>query len=158
MVCHCFQVTRDTIREAIMLNRLETIEDITNFTKAGGGCGDCHPELTELLKESWEKLRLQEAGQNLPQGAEEFPVRAEDEKQRELLSRIQDVLDNDIARALRTDGGDIELVRFNDNRVYVRLTGSCASCLASDATIKGWVENQLQEQVSKDLEVIEVKT
>ena len=36
MVCHCYQVTRDTIRNAIMQNRLETVEDVTDYTKAGG--------------------------------------------------------------------------------------------------------------------------
>ena len=158
MVCHCYQVTRDTIRNAIMSNRLQSVEDITNFTKAGGGCGDCHHDLQELLDECWRKLRLEEAGENLPQGAEEFAACEETPAEQDLISRIQELLDNDIARALHTDGGDIELVRVNENRVYVRLTGACAACLASDATIKGWVENQLRENVREDLEVIEVKS
>ena len=38
----------------------------------------------------------------------------------------------------------------------MRLTGSCAACKASDATIKGYVEAQLREFVRDDLEVIEV--
>ena len=70
--------------------------------------------------------------------------------------RIQELLANDIAVALRNDGGDIEFVRFQDNQVFVRLTGACAACRASDATIKGYVEAQLREFVDEDLEVIEV--
>jgi NifU-like protein len=157
MVCHCFQVTRDTIRHAIRENRLETIEDITNYTKAGGGCQDCHPELQEILREMWEKMRLEEAGENLPQGLQEFPPRQEDPVRRQWLEKVQEVLREEIAPALRRDGGDIELVRFHDNRVFVRLTGACAACRASEATIKDWVESQLREHISEDLEVIEVK-
>jgi NifU-like protein len=158
MVCHCYQVTRDTIRNAVLENRLETVEDITNFTKAGGGCGDCHHDLEEILRETWEKIRLAEAGQNLPQGAQEFLPRAEDPEQQERIARIREVLEEEIAPALRRDGGDIELVRCSDVRVFVRLTGACAACRASEATIKDWVESQLREHVSEDLEVIEVKT
>ena len=49
-------------------------------------------------------------------------------------------------------------MRFRDNKVFVRLTGNCAACLASEATLKGYVEEQLREHVRADLEVIEVKT
>ncbi len=157
MVCHCFQVTRDTIRQAIRENRLETVEDITDYTKAGGGCQDCHPELQEILREMWQKIRLEEAGENLPQGAQEFPPRQEDPAKRRWLEKVQEVLREEIAPALRRDGGDIELVRFHDNRIFVRLTGACAACRASEATIKDWVESQLREHISEDLEVIEVK-
>ncbi len=54
-----------------------------------------------------------------------------------LVARIRGVLAEDIAPALRNDGGDIEFVRYRAHRVYVRLTGACAACRASDATIKG---------------------
>ena len=57
---------------------------------------------------------------------------------------------------LQSDGGDIELVRCQDNRIFVRLTGNCAACRASDATIKGYVEAQLREFIDESIEVIEV--
>ena len=81
-----------------------------------------------------------------------------DLEQQTMTARIQDVLSTDIASALRRDGGDIELVRVADKRVYVRLTGACAACRASDATIEGWVEQQLRLHVDEELEVIEVKS
>jgi len=159
MVCHCYQVTRDTVRNAIMQNHLETVEEITDYTKAGGGCGDCHHDLEELLRECWEKIRLGDS-EPVPVVTELQTSLAVDESdpERDLVLKIKEVLENDIARALRTDGGDIELVRFRDNRVYVRLKGACAACRVSDVTIQDWVESQLREQVREDLEVIEVKT
>jgi NifU-like protein len=160
MLCHCYQVTRDAVREVIMQNRLETIEDVTNYSKAGGGCGDCHHDIQNLLDECWEKLRLEApAPAQRPAPLPELsPLREAEEGDHATLLKIQDLLDTEIARALRTDGGDIELIRFRDNRVYVRLTGNCAACRASEATIKGWVESQLREHVREDLEVIEVKS
>ena len=163
MLCNCYQVTRDTVREAILQNGLETVEDVTNFTKAGGGCGDCHHDIQHLLDERREKLT--QAGPDevsAPVVQIEDGLAASDDRQRveqhELVREIQEVLENDIAVALRNDGGDIELVRVRDDKVFVRLTGTCAACRASDATLKGWVEAQLREHVRDDLEVIEVKT
>ena len=49
ILCHCFQVTKDTVRDAIFNHRLEDIEDVTNFTKAGGGCSACHEGIEEIL-------------------------------------------------------------------------------------------------------------
>jgi NifU-like protein len=163
MLCHCFQVTRDTVREAILNNRLETVEDVTNYTKAGGGCGDCHGEIGELLAETWQAIRARD------EGSEQKPVvqllngvaDASDQQraeEAETLARIQEVLTNDIAVALRNDGGDIELVRYRDGKVFVRLTGNCAACRVSDVTISDYVQEQLRQLVREDLQVVEVKT
>ncbi len=145
LICHCYQVTRDTIREAVMQNRLRTIEDVTHYTKAGGGCTTCHPEIQHILDECWQELERQGNGHGPRDHAHE------------MAERIREVIENDIGPALRTDGGDIELVEVRGRDVLVRLVGACASCPASQATIKGWVEAQLREHVGEDLEVIEVK-
>ena len=148
-ICHCFQVSRETIVKTIRQYRLREIEDVTHYTKAGGGCTSCHHDIRHLIEEVWQELEAAPAG--LVQV--ELPA-ADDERSRQ----IREVLENDIARALRTDGGDIELVAIRGRRVHVKLTGACASCPSSGATIKGWVEQQLREHVSPDLEVVEEKS
>lgn len=55
IVCKCFSVTDKKIIRAIKENNLKTVEEVTNYTKAGGGCGNCKPEIEKLLKEVWEK-------------------------------------------------------------------------------------------------------
>jgi len=145
LVCQCFQVTRETIRDVVMQNRLRTIEDVTHYTKAGGGCTSCHPEIQQIIDECWEKLEREDGHAVAIEHAHE------------LAGRVREVIENDIGPALRTDGGDIELVAVRGRDVLVRLVGACASCPASQATIKGWVESQLREHVGEDLEVIEVK-
>ena len=163
LICHCFQVPKETVREAIMTHRLETIEDVTNYTKAGGGCTDCHHDISDLIRDCHDKLDRGETykpqvGAGLielgempqPRGPEHDPADAE------IVAKITELLNNDISVALRNDGGDIQFVRFAKGKVFVRLTGACAACRASEATIKGYVEKQLREFVSEELEVIEV--
>ncbi len=170
ILCHCFGVTKDTVKEAIFSHRLETIEDVTNHTKAGGGCKECHHDIGDLLRDCWDKIENgEDTGTVAAEGsgglhtlvampqADSGPKPVEHKPEdTELVARIQELLDQDIALTLRNDGGDIEFVRFLDNRVYVRLTGSCAACRSSEVTIKNVVEAQLREFVSEDLKVIEV--
>lgn len=49
IVCKCFDVTEEKIRRIATDNHLTTVEEITNFTKAGGGCGECKPEIEKIL-------------------------------------------------------------------------------------------------------------
>jgi NifU-like protein len=49
VVCKCFDVTEVKIRRVAVDNRLTTVDEITNFTKAGGGCGECKTEIEKIL-------------------------------------------------------------------------------------------------------------
>ena len=51
MLCTCYSVSENEVRRVITENSLTTVEEVTNFTKAGGGCGKCKPRIEELLKE-----------------------------------------------------------------------------------------------------------
>ena len=44
-------MTDTQIRKAIRENGLTTVEEVTNFTKAGGACGDCREQIQALLDE-----------------------------------------------------------------------------------------------------------
>jgi NifU-like protein len=155
MICHCFSVTKDTIRDAVLQHGLETVEDVTNYTKAGGGCGDCRHDIEHIIEE----CRQDRARGGVPRLVQlEVQPTAESDADRSLVKRIQDLLDNDIAVALRNDGGDIELVRYNEGKVFVRLKGACASCKVADVTLKDYVQAELRRLVRDDLQVIEVTT
>ena len=163
IVCNCFQVAKTTVKDAIMKHRLKTVEDITHFTKAGGGCTECHHDLDDLLRDCWDQIERGRDQSSAGTGglvqldAVSRPPQPEFSREdQDIVARIQELLDNEISLALRNDGGDIEFVRYRDHKVFVRLTGNCAACRASDATIKGYVQAQLREFVSGQLEVIEV--
>jgi NifU-like protein len=49
MVCECFEVTDLEIIDAVKENNLETTEDVTDYLKAGGGCGKCLDRIEEVI-------------------------------------------------------------------------------------------------------------
>ena len=63
-----------------------------------------------------------------------------------MKEKVEEVL-KVIGKALRADGGDIELVDIEDNVVKVRLKGSCAGCPFSQMTIKNFVERELKKNI-----------
>ena len=59
-----------------------------------------------------------------------------------------------IRPSLQNDGGDIEFVKIEDNKVYVKLTGACAGCAMAAMTLKNGVERMLKFNVDEKLEVV----
>ena len=49
IVCTCFNVTENQIWEAIKDNGLTTVEEVTNYTKAGGACGRCKGVIKDII-------------------------------------------------------------------------------------------------------------
>ncbi len=50
IVCECFDVTDQEIEETVIANHLETVEDVTHYLKAGGGCGKCVENIQEIIE------------------------------------------------------------------------------------------------------------
>ena len=73
------------------------------------------------------------------------------------IRMIEETLEREIKPALHQDGGDIELVDVDGNRVLVKLFGACAACSKSQITLKEYVERKLRELVSPDIVVEEVR-
>ena len=72
------------------------------------------------------------------------------------LQQIDDVI-NKIRPFINRDGGDIELISFDDGVVKVKMLGACVGCGAVDITIKQGVESILMEELNgiKHVEVID---
>ncbi len=156
-ICHCYQVSEHTIREAIARHELTEVEEVTHYTKAGGGCTQCHDEIRALIAEH----RQQKGEPIVVDLADAVAARKEAdgrEPDDEFVARVRDLLANDVAPALRTDGGDIELVAVHGRRIHVRLVGACAACPASGATIEQWVEARLREHLGEDITVVEERS
>ena len=155
LVCKCFNVTDATIIRAIRENGLKTVEDVTAFTKAGGGCGDCRDEIAEILEA---ELRSQGAPASRP-AEPARPAACAAGGGLTNLQCMQKVMETMalIRPQLQADGGDIELVDIAGKTVSVRLTGHCQGCPASQATLQQVVEQILRQQVEPDLVVEEVK-
>lgn len=148
LVCSCFGVTEDQIIKAIKNNNLTTVEEVTNFTKAGGGCGNCLDDIAKIL----DSIR-QPAGQIGDMRKEKAPAMTNIER----MQKVMDVLENIIRPRLQQDGGDIELVDINGKEVSVALRGQCTNCPSSQLTIEGFIQETLQDSVEPDLVVKEVQ-
>ncbi len=51
LLCTCYNVSENEVRRVITENRLTTVEEVVNYTKAGGGCGRCIPKIRKILDE-----------------------------------------------------------------------------------------------------------
>ena len=142
IVCHCFNVSEETIIKAIRANHLKTVEDVTHFTKAGGGCGRCKGEIQKIL----DKVNEAEAAANAPKTFAQMTLV-------EKIRKIEQVLESDVRPMLNMDGGSAELVDLNGTVVKVRLVGMCSGCAGAAGTLKRVIEKALQEKVDPSLTV-----
>jgi NifU-like protein len=141
IICECFGVTDREIERAVRENNLATVEEVTNFTKAGGGCEKCHDAIREIIAGVW---------------AEAKPVSRPKLSNIRKIKMIEETLEREIRPSLKHDGGDIELIDVVGNRVLVATRGACAVCKASEQTLKNFVEAKLRELVWPELVVEEV--
>ncbi len=56
IICHCFEVSREEIENAIREKGLKTVEEVGEATNAGTGCGGCQEQIQEILDEMNEEL------------------------------------------------------------------------------------------------------
>ncbi len=143
IVCECFGVTDIEIDRVVRENHLSTIEGVTDFVKAGGGCGNCHDRIQEIIDgirgTVHPKRRNSPALTNLQK-----------------IKLIEESIEREINPNLKKDAGRIELVDVDGNRVLVRMGGNCASCIKSPITLKHYVESKLRELVAPEIVVEEV--
>ena len=143
MICTCFQVTDKVILDAIKANGLKTVEEVTNYTKAGGACGRCKSEIQKII-DNYYNGSTQE-------------VKEEKLTPTQWILKINSVIENQISPELNKDGGDIELVDIKDKDIYVKLKGMCSGCKNSTMTLKAFVETTLKHALGEEINVIEVK-
>ncbi len=144
IVCECFWVSEEKIREVVKEHGLKTVEEVTNYTKAGGKCGKCHNEIKRII-------------------AEVNGTKLEETPQKPKISNLMRMkmvtacIEEKIAPMLKRDGGDIELVDMEGTDVFVKLHGACSSCIHATETLRSVVQETLRQEVSADINVIEAK-
>jgi NifU-like protein len=149
VVCTCFGVTDKEIERVIIENDLTTVEEVTNYCKAGGGCGGCQGEIEKII----EKVQ----GDKVKEVPVPAPHRTGKLTNIQKIQLIQQTINEQIRPALRAHGGNIELIDVEGNKVIVAFRGMCAQCRLTEFTMKDVVEAKLREFVSGELFVEEDK-
>lgn len=141
IICTCFQITENVIWDAIKQNGLKTVEEVTNYTKAGGACGKCKDAIQDIIDTYYHKEK------------------AESEKltPTQWILKVNNIIETQISPELQKDGGDIELVDIKNKTIYVKLRGRCSGCKNSMMTLKNFAEKTLQNSLGTDITLVEVK-
>lgn len=168
LVCSCFGVSEQKIRRLIRENHLTSVEEVTAYSKAGGGCGSCLAQIEDLIaavlaetdatpSEDSRNSKGNSQNQTEPSPAAPPPVSATATPPPlttlQKIARIQAVLEEEVRPLLLADGGDVELYDLEGDQVWVRLKGSCAACPSQQNTLRLLIETRLQEQVWPTLTV-----
>jgi NifU-like protein len=166
IVCECARVSLTTLKEVIRLNDLTTVEQITDYTKAGGFCKSCirpggHEEkdiyLVDLLDEYMKERMVSGSDIATNQGTKqtaEFKKLTVVQK----FKAIEKVIDENIRQMLVMDGGDMEVIDLKENGenldVYITYLGSCSGCASSSTGTLFAIENVLKEKCDQNIRVI----
>jgi Fe-S cluster assembly protein NifU len=150
LVCSCFSVSENRIRRVVIENNLTTVEEVTSYVKAGGGCSTCAASIEDLITTIQQEKTI--TADRI--AAEIATVQAQDRPLTTVqkIGLIQAVL-QDVRPLLIADGGDVELYDVEGNVVKVLLKGACTSCESSTATLKNAIEVRLRERVLPNLVV-----
>lgn len=147
IVCTCFGVTDKEIEKVVLENNLDSVEQVTNYCKAGGGCGSCRGEIQTII----DKVRGKKEA-----GAETVPMHKKLTNIQK-IQLIQKTINDQIRPLLKAHGGDIDLIDVDGNKVIVAFRGMCSHCPTAEFTMKDVVEARLHEFVSDDL-IVEEQT
>mgnify|MGYP003436721592 CR=1 FL=1 len=69
--------------------------------------------------------------------------------------KIIDIIDK-LRPFLINDGGNIEFVKYEDDIVYIKMSGACSNCSMLDFTLKEGIEAAIKEEVPSVIEVINI--
>jgi len=165
IVCECARVSLDTLKEVIRLNDLTTVEQITDYTKAGAFCKSCirpggHEEkdiyLVDLLEE-YEREKMAKVGESMKGGG---PVDFSQMTVVQKLKAVERVIDENIRQMLIMDGGDMEVLDIKDNGahfdIYIRYLGACNGCASADTGTLFAIENVLKEKCDENIRVLPI--
>ena len=167
IVCECARVSLSTIREVIRLNDLKSVEEITQYTKAGAFCKSCirpggHGErkyyLVDILRDVRTEMESEKLRENIA-NAESGDFKAMTMVQK--VKAIDKVIDENIRPMLVMDGGNMEIIDIKETSdnfidVYIRYLGACSGCASGSTGTLFAIESILQENVAENIRVLPI--
>lgn len=168
IVCECARVSLATLKDVIKINKLTTVEQITDYTKAGAFCKSCikpggHEAkdiylvdiLADMLAER-EQEKLKTAADASASGELTFDKMTLVQR----IKAIDSVLDSDIRPMLVMDGGNMEIIDIKENiphyDLYIRYLGSCSGCSSGSTGTLFAIESVLQQKIDENIRVLPI--
>jgi NifU-like protein len=166
IICECARVSLGTLRDVIKLNDLKTIQEITDYTKAGAFCKSCirpggHEAREYYLVDILRDVRAEmdkEKLQNSAESVDETPFKEMTVIQQ--LKKVEKVIDDNIRQMLIMDGGNLEILDIRENGeytdVYIRYLGACSGCASSSTGTLYAIEAILKDKVDTSIRVLPI--
>lgn len=163
IVCECARVSLKTIKDVIRINNLKTVEEITNYTKAGAFCKSCikpggHEVRKYYLVDILDEVRAQMDKENIISNinTKEFSKMSIVKK----LKMIEQVLDTYVRPMLKNDNGDIEIIDIKDNQnfidLYIKYIGNCEKCISGQTGTLFFIEKTLKEKLDNSIRLFSI--
>ena len=172
IVCHCFGVGINKIKKVVWENHLTTVEEVTNYTKAGGGCQSCHMRIEEIIDEVW--VDLERCGVPRPgfaptpiagikiatttersgheaSGAATMDSATEHSKYYVPVSAVIKELN-----AGFSDGSQIELTQIANKTIQLKFSGNIAAGMMHDMTLN-FFTTKLGEALGDEVKDLTIK-
>ncbi|AEX24167.1 Fe-S cluster assembly protein NifU [Vibrio sp. EJY3] len=126
LICKCFAIDDLMIKRVVAANKLTTLEEVINYTKAGGACTSCHEKIEWVLEDCLKEMA--------EQGLITDVSKKQDEPETEIVAIVESIIEQ-VRPSVQSDGGDISLVDIEDNIIFVEMSGACVGCGLSGLTM-----------------------
>lgn len=126
LICKCFAIDDLMIKRVVAANKLTTLEEVINYTKAGGACTSCHEKIEWVLEDCLREMA--------EQGLITDVSKKQDEPETEIVAIVESIIEQ-VRPSVQSDGGDISLVDIEDNIIFVEMSGACVGCGLSGLTM-----------------------
>jgi len=165
IVCECARVSLGTIKEVIKLNDLKSVEEITDYTKAGAFCKSCikpggHEDREYYLVDILKEVREEMAKESVKTSANSDDLPFVQMTLVQKLKKIEDVLDENIRQMLIMDGGNLEVLDIKEDggniNVYIRYLGACSGCASSSGGTLYAIEATLKDKLDESIRVLPI--
>lgn len=163
IVCECARVSLRTVQEVIRLNDLKTIEEITDYTKAGAFCKSCIRPGGHEKREHYLVDILRDVRAEMEKDALRVSLEEESFATMNLVRKTQateEVLRDHVRPLLARDGGNVELadIREKDGviEIFIRYRGACAGCASSQTGTLQMIEGIFKDKLDENILVIAV--
>ncbi|CAH0529309.1 Fe-S cluster assembly protein NifU [Vibrio hippocampi] len=135
LICKCYAIDDVLIKKVVAENQLTSLEQVINYTKAGGACTSCHEKIEWVLEQCVAEQVIEH-----------------DEQELAIINRVI----AELRPTVQADGGDIQLSDVEQDMVFVVLSGACSGCGMSGMTLSH-LENRLSHALGRSMTVFPVQ-